>query len=87
MNQCKCYLKGPESNIVHFAIKLTTPGVGEVRLASPMRLFDPPDVALQLSFLALVSSKTFFLFDSTVATLRLFGFSGSGSFNENFAHP
>ena len=42
-----CYLQGPGSNIVDFAIKLTKSGVSKVRLASHMRLFDPQDVALQ----------------------------------------
>ena len=48
MNHCNRYLQGSgcKSNIDNFAIKLT--GVGKVRLASHMRLFDPRDVALQL---------------------------------------
>ena len=41
MNHCNCYLQWPASNIVGFAIKLTTSGVGKVRLASHKRLFDP----------------------------------------------
>ena len=44
MNHCNCYLQGPGSNIVDFAIKLT--GVGKVRLVSHMRLFDPRDAVL-----------------------------------------
>ena len=28
MNYCNCYLQGPGSNILDFAIKLTTSGVG-----------------------------------------------------------
>ena len=47
-NHYNCYLQGPESNIVDFAIKLTTSGVGKVRLASHERLFDPRDGALHL---------------------------------------
>ena len=43
-----CYLQGSGSNIVDFAIKLTTSGVGKVRLASLKWPFDPLDVALQL---------------------------------------
>ena len=46
LNHCDCYLQGPGSNIVDFAIKLPTSGVGKVRLASHMRRFDPRDVAL-----------------------------------------
>ena len=34
--------------MVDFAIKLTASGVGKVRLANQMRLFDPRDVAFQL---------------------------------------
>ena len=45
---CNCYLHGPESNIVDFAIKLTASGVGTVRLAGHNRLYEPRDVALQL---------------------------------------
>ena len=48
MNHYNCYIQGPGSNIVDFAIKLTTSRVGKVRLASRMRLFDPRNVALQL---------------------------------------
>ena len=48
MNHCNCYLQGPGSNIVDFAIKLTTSGVGKVRIASHMRLFDLRNVAFQL---------------------------------------
>ena len=48
MNHCMCYLQGPESKIVNFAIKLTTSGEGKVQLASHKRLFDPREVALQL---------------------------------------
>ena len=48
MNNCNCYLQGPGSNILDFAIKLTTSGVGKVRLTSHMRLFDPKNVALYL---------------------------------------
>ena len=48
MNRSNCYLHGPESNIVDFAIELTTSRMGKVRLASHMRLFDPRQVALQL---------------------------------------
>ena len=122
MNHCNCYLQGPESNIVDFAIKLTTSGVGKVRFASHMRLFVPRDAVLQLIvkntenlflfcnctstphfqllrgrrlfllfhplFAFPVGLRTFFLFfDSPVATLRLFQFSASGSFNQIFAHP
>ena len=47
MNHYNCYIQGPRGNIVGFAIKLTTSGVGKVRLASQMRLFDPRSVALQ----------------------------------------
>ena len=46
MNHSNCYLQGPGSNIVDFAIELTTSRVGKVRLASHVRLFDPRDVAL-----------------------------------------
>ena len=46
INHCNCCLQGPGSNIVDFTIKLTTLGVGKVRLASHMWLFDPQDVAL-----------------------------------------
>ena len=46
VNHCDCYLQGPGSNIVDFAIKLTTSGVGKVWLASHMRRFNPRDVAL-----------------------------------------
>ena len=46
MNCCKCYLKGPGSNIVDFVIKLTTSGVGKVR--PQVAFFDPRDVAFQL---------------------------------------
>ena len=49
MNHCNCYLQEPKSNIVDFAIKLTTSGEGKVRLASHKQLCDPQDVALQLS--------------------------------------
>ena len=105
MNHCNCYLQGPGSNIVDFAIKLTTAGVGKVRLASHMRFLDPRDVALQLfvrsteDFFCFAIALTppissswvvedfFLLFDSPVATLRLFYFSTSGSFNANFTHP
>ena len=121
MNHCMCYLQGPESNIVNFAIKLTTSGEGKVQLASHKRLFDPREVALQLFvrntedlslfcnctytpqhfqllrdrrlFLIFLPpfacsvGLTFFFFYSPVATLRLFYFSASGSFNESFAHP
>ena len=118
MNHCNCYLQEPESNIVDFAIKLTTSGVGKVRLASHKQLFDSRDVALYLfvrntedlfcfaltppissscvvkHFFAFSSPicifrevEDFFLvFDSPVATLRLFYFSASGSFNGDFAH-
>ena len=48
MNHCNCYPQGPGSNIVDFAIKSTTSGVGKVRLASHTRLFDPRDAALQV---------------------------------------
>ena len=48
MNHCNCYLQGPGSNIVDFAIELTTSRVGKMWLASHMPLFDPRDVALQL---------------------------------------
>ena len=48
INHYMCYLQGPGSNFVNFAIKLTTSGVGKVRLASHKRLFDPREVALQL---------------------------------------
>ena len=48
MNHCNCYLQEPGSNIVDFAIKLTTSGVGKVRFASHSWLFVPRDVALQL---------------------------------------
>ena len=48
MNHCNCHPQGPESNIVDFAIKSTTSGVGKVQLASHMRLFDPRDAALQV---------------------------------------
>ena len=48
VNHSNCYLQKPWSNIVIFAIKLTTSRVGKVRLASHMRLFDPQDVVLQL---------------------------------------
>ena len=121
MDHCNCYLQGSGSNIVDFAMKLATSGVGKVRLASHKRLFDPRDVALQLFvrntedlvlfcnctytpyfqllcgrglFFTLSSAiciscgvEDFLLFDSPVATLRLFYFSGSGFFNKNFAHP
>ena len=43
-----CYLQGPGSNIVDFAIKLTTSGVSKVWLASHKQFFDPGDVVLQL---------------------------------------
>ena len=46
MNICNCYLQGPGSSIVDFAIKLTSSGVGKVRLASRIRLFGPRDEAL-----------------------------------------
>ena len=48
MNHCNCCLQEPGSNIVDFAIKLTTTGVGKVRLASHKQLFDPRNVALHL---------------------------------------
>ena len=34
LNHCNCYLQGPGSNIVDFAIKSTTSRVRKVRLAS-----------------------------------------------------
>ena len=49
MNNCSNYLQEPGSNIVDFAIKSTTSGVGKLRLASRMlRLFDSRHVAFQL---------------------------------------
>ena len=48
INNCYCYLQRRGSNIVDFAIILTTSGVGKVRPASHMRLFDSLDLALQL---------------------------------------
>ena len=48
VNNCNCYIQGPGSNIVDFAITLTTSGVGTVLLASHIRLFDPWDLVLQL---------------------------------------
>ena len=45
MNHCNCYLQRTGSNIVDFVIKLTTSGVGKVRLASHKRSSDPLDVA------------------------------------------
>ena len=48
LHHCNCYLQWPGSNIIDFAIKLTTSGVGKVRLASHTRLFGPRDVARQL---------------------------------------
>ena len=93
MNHCtNCYLQGPGSNIVDFAIKLTTSGVSDMRLASHMRLFNPRDVVFQLfvrnteelflfcncsyipHFQPLCGRRLFLLFDSPVATLRLFYF-------------
>ena len=48
MNHCNYYLQKPGSNIVDFAIKLTTSGVGKVRLASHMRLLGSRNVAFHL---------------------------------------
>ena len=48
INRCMCYLQGSGSNIVDFASKLTTSGVGKVQLASHKRLFDPREIAFQL---------------------------------------
>ena len=48
MNHWNCYLQEPASNIVDFAIKLTTSGVGKVPIASHVRVFNPRNVVLQL---------------------------------------
>ena len=48
MNLCYCFLQEPGCNIVDFAIKLTTLGVGKVWLASHKRLFDHRLVVFQL---------------------------------------
>ena len=41
MNHCNYYFLESGSNIVDFAIEVTTSGVGKVRLASRTRLFAP----------------------------------------------
>ena len=70
MNHRNCYLQGPESNIVDFAIKLTTSGVSKVRLPRHMRLFDPQDVALKL-FVSNIVDFAIKLTTSGVGEVRL----------------
>ena len=80
MNHCMCYLQEPGSNIVNFAIKLTTSGVGKVRLASHRRLFDPREVDLQLFVrntedLLLICNCTYTPHFQLLCDRRLFDFS------------
>ena len=100
MNNCNCYLQGPRSNIVDFAINWLHQGWAKCGSQAACSFLTPQTWLFSCLW---ETPRTFFvlqlhlhphfqllcglLFDSLVTTLRLFYFSASGFCNENFAYP